>query len=74
MTDAIMREYQGLYTQSSKLRTIARMLEGNGDTERPSVTFNPAELDGFSSLLVAVANKIDAVRDAMSDIFENEEG
>jgi hypothetical protein len=41
------------------------MLAGNGDTERQAVTVSAVELDGFSSLLVAVADEIDATRDRM---------
>jgi hypothetical protein len=67
MTEAIGREAAGLYKQSSKLRTMARMLEGNGDTDRPAVTFDANELSGFSSLLLAVAEEIDATRDRMED-------
>jgi len=60
-------ESAGLYTQSSKLRAMARMLEGNGDTERPSVTFDAVELSGYSSLLIAVADEIDATRDRIAE-------
>ena len=42
-------------------------LEGNGDSERPSVTFDAVELSGYSSLLLAVADEIDATRDRMAD-------
>ena len=70
MTDAITRESQRLYTESSQLRAMARMLKGNGDTERPDVAFAACELDGFSSLLAAIANKIDAVRDRLPGLFE----
>lgn len=70
MTDAIMREWKELYVQSSKLRATARMLEANGDNERPSIAFDAVELSGFSSLLVAVADEIDAVRDRLPDAVE----
>jgi hypothetical protein len=46
------------------------MLEANGDTERPSTTFDAVELSGFSSLLAAVADEIDAVRDRLPDAAE----
>ena len=42
-------------------------LEENGDTKRPSVTFDAIELSGFSSLLLAVGDKSDATRDRMTD-------
>jgi len=62
-----MQESINLYAQSSKLRTLARMLAGNGDTERPEIVFSPIELDGFASLLVAVADEIDGARDRIAD-------
>lgn len=46
------------------------MLEVNGDTERPSIVIDPVELSGFSSLLVAVAEEIDTVRDRLPDTAE----
>jgi hypothetical protein len=67
MEEFIGIESAGLYTQSSKLRAMARMLEGNGDTERQSITFNAVELSGYSSLLIAVADEIDATRDRIVD-------
>lgn len=66
-----MNESGKLYEQSSKLRAMARMLGANGDTERPDVTFTACELDGFSSMLNAVADEIDEARDR---IKTNDEG
>ena len=67
MVEAIGIETAGLYRQSSKLRTMARMLAGSGGTERPSVTFDAGELSGFSSLLIAVAEEIEAMGDRIED-------
>jgi len=63
MEAANMVDSHSLYTESSRLRALARMLEGNGDVERPDITFTAIELDGFASLLAAVADDIDAYRD-----------
>ena len=49
----------------SKLRTLARMLKANGDSERSDINFTTIELDGFASLLIAAADNIDAVRDSL---------
>lgn len=63
MEDTIGIESGKLYAESSKLRTLAKMLKANGDTERPDVTFTACELDGFSSMLNSVADEIDGIRD-----------
>ncbi len=52
-----------LYHQSSKLRTMARLFAGNGDTERPGITLNAVEADGLAMALVEIADKINDVRD-----------
>lgn len=70
MSLSIMNESGKLYEQSSKLRAMARMLRANGDTERSDISFTACELDGFSSMLNAVADEIDAARDR---IVDNEE-
>jgi len=41
------------------------MLGANGDSERPGITFTACELDGFSSMLIAADDNIDAVRDTI---------
>jgi hypothetical protein len=63
--NTIMTESEKLYAESSKLRTMAKMFKANGDIERPGITFNAVELDGFSSLLMAAADNIDDVRDKL---------
>jgi hypothetical protein len=70
MTDSIRDLSAELYKQSSKLRAMARVREGNGDTERPSITFDAIELDGDASILRSVADEIDAVRDRLPDAAE----
>jgi hypothetical protein len=52
-----------LYSPASKLRSLARMFLGNGDTERPAIAFNADEQSGLSSLLVSIADEIDDIRD-----------
>ena len=66
-----MNESGRLYAESSKLRTLARMLEANGDTERQYVTFTAIELNGFASMLIAAADNIDAVRDSLSNLTQS---
>ncbi|OPY13320.1 MAG: hypothetical protein A4E66_00825 [Syntrophus sp. PtaB.Bin001] len=63
MKSASTTESLNLYEQSSQLRSIARMFRGNGDTERPDITFSAVEADGIASLLVAIADGIDQYRD-----------
>jgi len=61
-----------LYHQSSKLRAMARLFAGNGDTERPNMTFNAVELDGLSSLFIAAANRVDATRYMMFELRDQD--
>ena len=68
MEDTIGIESGKLYAESSILRTMAKMLKANGDTERPEITFTVSELDGFSTLLIGAADNIDVVRDNLPNI------
>jgi hypothetical protein len=43
-----------------RLQHTIRYSAGNGDTERPSVVLDVVELSGYSSLLLGVADRMEA--------------
>jgi len=71
--NTIITESEKLYAESSKLRTMAKMFKANGDIERPGITFNAVELDGFALLLNVAADNIDAVRDGLPSLCPESE-
>lgn len=50
-----------------KLRTFLAVV-GLKSLERPDITFNAVELDGFSTLLIGAADNIDTVRDNLPSL------